>query len=77
MTLIGTGPHTTQTAIPAGHQCRAASIVEHDAPHDPTGAAAVEQTVRAWHHAGRSQRAIARDLGIDRRKNRRIIDYPT
>jgi DNA-binding transcriptional regulator LsrR (DeoR family) len=27
--------------------------------------------------AGRSQRAIARDLGIDRRKIKRIIDHPT
>ena len=37
----------------------------------------MEQTVRAWHSAGRSQRAIARDLGIDRRKIKRIIDHPT
>jgi hypothetical protein len=29
----------------------------------------VELTVRAWHNAGRSQRAIARELGIDRRKS--------
>jgi Protein of unknown function (DUF2637) len=34
----------------------------------------LEQAVHAWHHAGRSQRAIARDLNIDRRKVRRIID---
>jgi len=37
----------------------------------------VEQTVQAWHSAGRSQRAITRDLGIDRRKFRRIIGHPT
>jgi DNA-binding transcriptional regulator LsrR (DeoR family) len=37
----------------------------------------VEQTVRAWHRAGRSQPSIARDLGIDRRKIKRIIDHPT
>jgi hypothetical protein len=37
----------------------------------------VEQTVRAWHNAGRSQRAITRDLDIDRRKIKRIIDRPT
>jgi DNA-binding transcriptional regulator LsrR (DeoR family) len=36
----------------------------------------VEQTVRAWHSAGHSQRAIARDLGIDRRKIKRIVDHP-
>ena len=29
------------------------------------------------HHARRSQRAIARDLGIDRRKIKRIIEPPT
>jgi DNA-binding transcriptional regulator LsrR (DeoR family) len=37
----------------------------------------VEQSVQAWHTAGRSQRAIARELGIDRRKLKRIIDHPT
>jgi hypothetical protein len=30
--------------------------------------------VSAWHEAGRSQRAIARELNIDRRKVKRIID---
>jgi Protein of unknown function (DUF2637) len=35
----------------------------------------VEQTVRAWHNTGRSQRAIARELNIDRRKVKRIIDH--
>lgn len=34
----------------------------------------LEQIVRAWHSAGRSQRAIARDLNIDRRKVKHIID---
>jgi hypothetical protein len=37
----------------------------------------MEQTVRTWHTAGRSQRAIARDLGIDRRKIKCIIDQHT
>ena len=41
----------------------------------PDGAPAVEQTVQAWHTAGRSQRAIARELGIDRRKVKRIIEH--
>ena len=41
------------------------------------GAPDVVQTVRAWHDAGHSQRAIARELGIDRRKVKRIIDHPT
>jgi hypothetical protein len=32
------------------------------------------QAVRNWHAEGRSQRAIARDLNIDRRKVKQIID---
>jgi hypothetical protein len=44
------------------------------APPALTGAPKVEQTVRAWHNAGRSQRAIARELNLDRRKVKRIID---
>jgi hypothetical protein len=35
---------------------------------------APEQMVRAKYHAGQSQRAIALELSIDRRKVRRIID---
>jgi Protein of unknown function (DUF2637) len=35
---------------------------------------ALEQTVLDWHTAGRSQRAIARELSIDRRKVKQIID---
>jgi hypothetical protein len=34
----------------------------------------MEQAVRSWHTEGRSQRAIARDLNIDRRKVKQIID---
>jgi hypothetical protein len=34
----------------------------------------LEQTVQAWHSAGHSQRAIARDLNIDRRKVKQIIE---
>jgi hypothetical protein len=37
----------------------------------------LEQTVRAWHNAGQSQRAIARELSIDRRKVRQIIERGT
>jgi DNA-binding transcriptional regulator LsrR (DeoR family) len=45
-----------------------------DAPPALTEIASVEQTVRAWHNAGHSQRAIARELNLDRRKVKRIID---
>jgi hypothetical protein len=74
MTLIRTGPPTTQTVTPGSHEGQPAPLGEHSAPPDPADAPAVDQTVRAWHRAGRSQRAIARELGIDRRKVKRIID---
>lgn len=35
----------------------------------------LEQTVRAWHSEGRSQRAIARELNIDRRKVKQMIEH--
>lgn len=37
-------------------------------------APALERIVRAWYEAGQSQRAIARELSIDRRKVKQIID---
>jgi hypothetical protein len=47
-----------------------------DYPEPPVGllATSMEQMVRSWHAEGRSQRAIARDLNIDRRKVKQIID---
>lgn len=44
---------------------------------EPSAASAVislEQMVRTWHAEGRSQRAMARDLAMDRRKMKQIID---
>ena len=61
------------TSLPISGSLPAARSLKHE----PHSSRAVEQTVRAWHRAGRSQRAIARDLGIDRRKIKRIIDHPT
>lgn len=40
---------------------------------EPRAVLSLEQTVRERHSAGHSQRAIARDLNIDRRKVKRII----
>jgi hypothetical protein len=77
MTLIRTESSPRQTVIPVGHGAKRHQGVEHSAPPVPTGAPAMEETVRAWHHAGHSQRAIARELGIDRRKIKHIIDHPT
>ena len=45
-----------------------------EAPPELTAAPILEQTVRARHEAGHSQRAIARELNIDRRKVKRILD---
>jgi hypothetical protein len=56
----------------ATHQ--AARGPEQGAPLAPDQEPTVEQTVQAWHDAGRSQRAIARELSIDRRKVKQIID---
>jgi hypothetical protein len=43
--------------------------------HDEPPALSLEQTVRAWHGAGHSQRAIARELNIDRRRVKQIIEH--
>jgi Protein of unknown function (DUF2637) len=50
------------------------AAVEQDEPIAVSPTLTVEQTVRAWHGEGRSQRAIARELNIDRRKVKQIID---
>jgi hypothetical protein len=62
----------------AGSSSRPAETLLRDgtpanAPPEPARAPTLEQTVRELHQAGRSQRAIARDLSVDRRKVRHII----
>jgi hypothetical protein len=74
MMLVRAESPTTAMHRPAGPQDQAAPLAGQDAPPTPAHRPALEQTVHAWHHAGRSQRAIARELNIDRRKVRRIID---
>jgi hypothetical protein len=46
----------------------------HEAPLGLSPAPTLEQTVHPRHEAGLSQRAIARELDIDRRKVKRILD---
>jgi Protein of unknown function (DUF2637) len=46
-----------------------AEPMNHHAPVEP----AVEEKVRSLHQAGTSQRAIARELNIDRRKVKRVL----
>ena len=74
MTLIRT--ETRANARPSSWVQTSSHLpaVNHDAPPALTEAPSLEQTVRAWHNAGHSQRAIARELNIDRRKVKRILD---
>ena len=74
MTLIRTGQGESASRSSLASVSQAASVPEHDAPPALTEAPGLEQTVRAWHNAGHSQRAIARELNIDRRKVNRIIN---
>jgi hypothetical protein len=53
---------------------RRAPLLEQDVPPALTAAPTLEQAVLTWHQAGHSQRAIARELNIDRRKVKRILD---
>jgi hypothetical protein len=67
MTLIRTDHRADAAPSSAVAVNQLAPIRYHDAP-------PLEQTIRAWHSAGHSQRAIARALNIDRRKVKRAID---
>lgn len=51
-----------------------APALEQSEPPAVPPALSLEQTVRQWRNAGHSQRAMARDLNIDRRKVKQIID---
>jgi len=52
----------------------AARPLAQEAPLELPVAPTIEQTVRARYEQGHSQRAIARELNIDRRKVKRILD---
>jgi hypothetical protein len=74
MTLIRTGHPASGISPLAVRGSAAGQVVGTDAPATVADVPSLEQTIRAWHHAGRSQRAIARELSIDRRKVKRVID---
>jgi DNA-binding NarL/FixJ family response regulator len=74
MTLIRTETTASATPTSLARMSDPLPAVDHDEPPALTEAPSVEQTVRLWHKAGHSQRAIARQLNIDRRKVKRIID---
>ena len=63
----------------AGPELRyqAAPPLAQDAPLELPVAPALEQTVRERHQASHSQRAIARELNLDRRRVKRILDQAT
>jgi hypothetical protein len=77
MTLIRTESRASATPTLTVDMSQALPIAGSDAQSAPTEAPSVEQTVQAWHAAGHSQRAIARELNIARRKVKRIIDQAT
>jgi hypothetical protein len=74
MMLIRAEHQTSERQALDAAESHATPTAEQDVPPVLVQAPTVEQTVRAWHDAGRSQRAIAQELGIDRRKVKQIID---
>jgi hypothetical protein len=74
MMLIKTGHrHDAEPSADAARY-HPAPASNHDVPLAASPVPSLEQTVRAWHKAGHSQRAIARELNIDRRKVKQIIE---
>jgi hypothetical protein len=76
MMLIRSGRRTSVERVSRTVEHELAPQAEHDAPLEVPDAPTLEHSVRERHHAGHSQRAIARDLKIDRRKVKRIIGKP-
>jgi hypothetical protein len=74
MTLIRTERLAGAERVPGNPISPANQIADHEAPRALTEAPVLEQTVRDLHRAGHSQRAIARELNLDRRKVKQIID---
>ncbi len=75
MTLIRTERLVIVAPSPSASGSHPTPIADHRAPPALAEAPSLEHTVRAWHDAGHSQRAIARELNIDRRRVKRIIDH--
>ena len=74
MMLIRTGRSTRAGGARTEPCYQPAPPPAQEAPLELPAAPGLEQTVRARHEAGCSQRAIARELDIDRRKVKRILD---
>jgi hypothetical protein len=74
MTLIRRKGQASATSADTAHANQCAPIAADQVPPKLGEVPSVEQTARARHNAGHSQRAIARELNLDRRKVKRIID---
>jgi hypothetical protein len=77
MTLIRTDQRPPGVPSPVQHVRQLAPTIGTETPGRQLEASNLEQAIRAWHKAGHSQRAIARDLNIDRRKVKRVLDAIT
>lgn len=74
MLLIRTRQRTDIDEYDAVNASQFAPPVGQAKPSAAPAVISLEQMVQTWHAEGRSQRAIARDLAMDRRKVKQIID---
>jgi hypothetical protein len=75
MLVIHPAHEKTTAASPVkGVESPSAPVVEREVSPASTDAPALQQAIRARHQAGHSQRAISRELRIDRRTVKRIIE---
>lgn len=73
MTLVRTGKAAVAEPVSAALEHQPGVAVLADVPAALPPIPDLEQTIRDWHGAGHSQRAIARELSIDRRRVKRAI----
>ncbi len=73
-TLIRAERRAADASVRSAEPHQGEPIAEQDVPPVPGDAPTPERTVRAWHASGHSQRSIAHELKIDRRKVKRIIE---
>jgi hypothetical protein len=75
MLLIRTQHHDGADSSTDAEPSHSAPVLARREPPVVPPAPSLEQTVRDWHGVGHSQRAIARELNIDRRKVKQIIEH--
>jgi hypothetical protein len=74
MMLVRSARRTSVDEVPADVVPQPPPVVEPDVPPMVPDVPTLERVVVDRHDTGHSQRAIARDLRIDRRKIKRIIE---